>query len=98
MTGKDAKELRKQLGLAQQDFWKRIGISRSDGSRYERRYKLPANVDLLLELAYGTNDEAVSLVVELRWGRDEEVRELLGTLPITSSQWASVTAGLPLYQ
>lgn len=98
MTGKDARELRKQLGLAQQEFWKRIGITRTDGSRYERRHKLPANVELLLELAYGTNDDAVSLVVELRWGRDDDVRELLGSLPITSSQWASVQASRGLYQ
>ncbi len=98
MTGNDAKELRKAHGLSQEDFWRRIGITRSDGGRYERRYKLPANVELLLELAYGTNDDAVSLVVELRWGRDDEVRDLLKTLPITSSQWTHIQGTSRVYQ
>ena len=49
-------QLRQRLGFTQQDFWARVGITQSAGSRYENGGRpLPAPVQMLIELAYGNN-------------------------------------------
>ena len=46
--------MRKKLGLNQTDFWARVQVSQSAGSRYEAgRSAIPAPVGAMLELAYG---------------------------------------------
>ncbi len=44
---------RKQQRMNQTEFWKRVGVAQSAGSRYESGYPPPESVSLLLELAYG---------------------------------------------
>jgi predicted transcriptional regulator len=46
--------LRRELQLSQVEFWKRLGISQSGGSKYELgRRKFPRKMQLLMELLYG---------------------------------------------
>jgi transcriptional regulator with XRE-family HTH domain len=45
--------LRKRLGLNQSQFWNRLGITQSAGSRYEKGRAIRKPIAILLELAYG---------------------------------------------
>ena len=47
------RHLRKRLELNQQEFWSRLGVTQSGGSRYESGRRVPQPVKILLELAYG---------------------------------------------
>src|SRR5688572_22354813 len=49
--------LRIETGLTQEEFWGRIGISQSGGSRYEGGRIVPEPVRLLLSIAYGSKRE-----------------------------------------
>ena len=44
-------DYRKSQGMNQTDFWKRLGITQSGGSRYEAGRNVPNPVKLLLALA-----------------------------------------------
>ncbi len=44
--------LRDRLGLDQQQFWSRVGVTQSGGSRYEAGRRLPKPVAELLRLCY----------------------------------------------
>ena len=57
--------LRKQAKLSQEEFWGRIGITQSGGSRYEAGRTLPEPVRLLLAIAYGTRRERELVLREL---------------------------------
>ncbi len=46
------KEIRRKLGLNQQDFWTRIGVTQSGGSRYESGREMPKPVQELLRLVH----------------------------------------------
>ena len=48
----DAREIRKRLGLNQQQFWSRIGVTQSGGSRYESGRNMPRPVRELLRLVH----------------------------------------------
>ena len=51
-------QLRQQLGLNQSEFWGRLGISQSGGSRYgQENRSVSAPVRILLDIAYGKNPE-----------------------------------------
>jgi DNA-binding transcriptional regulator YiaG len=52
ISGKQARALRDSLQVSQSEFWQRLGISRSGGSRYERGRPIPRTVYLLMQLAY----------------------------------------------
>ena len=47
------RKLRLKLGLNQKDFWARLGVTQSAGSRYETGRRVPAPLKILIELAYG---------------------------------------------
>lgn len=66
--GKAAKALRLNLGLNQTDFWGRVGVVQSGGSRYESDRGMPEQVAWALHLAYGTEAQAAGLV---RWLRSD---------------------------
>jgi len=56
---------RNGLGLNQSEFWSRIGVTQSGGSRYETGRKMPKPVAMLFELVYGIkNDEGAALVLQ----------------------------------
>jgi len=46
------KEIRRKLGLNQPDFWTRIGVTQSGGSRYEGGREMPKPVQELLRLVH----------------------------------------------
>lgn len=46
------REIRRRLGLNQQEFWARIGVTQSGGSRYETGRTMPKPVQELLRLVY----------------------------------------------
>ncbi|MDR2240087.1 MAG: transcriptional regulator [Zoogloeaceae bacterium] len=48
----DARGIRRKLGLNQQQFWSRIGVTQSGGSRYESGRNIPRPVQQLLRLVY----------------------------------------------
>jgi DNA-binding transcriptional regulator YiaG len=53
MARQDPVVLRRTLHLNQTDFWNRLGVSQSGGSRYENGFSVPGYLSLLMALAYG---------------------------------------------
>ncbi len=45
-------QIRRKLGLTQQDFWERIGVTQSAGSRYECGRHIPKSVQELLRVVH----------------------------------------------
>lgn len=48
----DAREIRRKLGLNQSQFWSKIGVTQSGGSRYESGRNMPRPVQALLRLVH----------------------------------------------
>jgi len=48
----DVREIRRSLGLNQQQFWSRLGVTQSGGSRYESGRNIPRPVQHLLRLVH----------------------------------------------
>ncbi len=48
----DAREIRRRLGMNQQEFWSQIGVTQSGGSRYESGRNMPRPVQHLLRLVH----------------------------------------------
>lgn len=48
----DPREIRRKLGLNQQEFWTQIGVTQSGGSRYESGREMPKPVRELLRLVH----------------------------------------------
>lgn len=46
------REIRRRLGLNQEDFWTRIGVTQSGGSRYESGRTMPKPVRELLRVVH----------------------------------------------
>ncbi|MEI7431158.1 MAG: transcriptional regulator [Betaproteobacteria bacterium] len=46
------REIRRRLNLNQIDFWSKLGISQSGGSRYENGRRMPRSVSELMRLVY----------------------------------------------
>ena len=65
-TGKEAKLLRSKLGMNQSEFWSRISVTQSGGSRYESGRNLPKPVRVLLHLAYSPEKQATAMLKHLR--------------------------------
>lgn len=48
----DVREVRRKLGLNQSEFWSKIGVTQSGGSRYESGRSIPRPVKALLRLVH----------------------------------------------
>ena len=48
----DVREVRRKLGLNQQQFWSKLGVTQSGGSRYESGRNIPRPVQQLLRLVH----------------------------------------------
>jgi transcriptional regulator with XRE-family HTH domain len=48
----DPREIRRKLGLNQEQFWTKIGVTQSGGSRYESGREMPKPVRELLRLVH----------------------------------------------
>jgi len=60
--------LRRRAGLNQHDFWKRIGVTQSGGSRYENGRRVPKPVRILLDIAYASRAVFSDTLTKLRSG------------------------------
>lgn len=65
-SGAEVLELRRKLGLNQRDFWAPFQTTQSGGSRYESGREIPAPVQVLLNVAFGTDAKATAIFDELR--------------------------------
>jgi transcriptional regulator with XRE-family HTH domain len=52
ITGADARARRLALGLNQLEFWSKVGVIQSVGSRYETGRSIPTPVQMLLHLVH----------------------------------------------
>lgn len=66
MNFDNLKQQREKLGLNQHDFWARVKVTQSGGSRYENSRNIPEPVQQLLTIAYGTQKEADAITKKLR--------------------------------
>ena len=48
----EVREIRRKLGLNQQQFWSKLGVTQSGGSRYESGRSMPRPVHQLLRLVH----------------------------------------------
>jgi len=48
----DVREVRRKLGMNQSQFWSKIGVTQSGGSRYESGRNIPKPVQALLRLVH----------------------------------------------
>lgn len=60
------KALRKSKNMNQGEFWSRLGVTQSGGSRYESGRKVPTSTMMLMQIAYGTEAQANVIVEALR--------------------------------
>lgn len=51
----DAREIRRKMGINQQQFWSKLGVTQSGGSRYESGRNMPRPVQQLLRLVHVEN-------------------------------------------
>lgn len=65
-TGTEIREHRKKLGLNQSEFWEHFRTTQSGGSRYESGREIPDPVQLLLNIALGTEAKSAAIVAALR--------------------------------
>lgn len=86
----EPREIRRKLGLNQQQFWSKIGVTQSGGSRYESGRNMPKPVRELLRIVH------VEQIDTQRIKRDDmevisylksEDSELYKTLKKTAKAW-----------
>ena len=65
-SGAEVLELRRKLHLNQSEFWTPFQTTQSGGSRYESGREIPAPVQILLNIAFGTDAKATAIFDELR--------------------------------
>lgn len=69
----DYKTLRTKLRMNQTEFWSRIGVTQSGGSRYEGGRLAPEPTRIVVDLAYGTPAAAIAKLAKLRGITVEEL-------------------------
>ncbi|MEQ1776896.1 MAG: hypothetical protein ABL891_24165 [Burkholderiales bacterium] len=84
----DPRDLRKRLRMNQSEFWSRIGVTQSGGSRYESGRSLPKPVrelvrlvylrDVPLDIANGTDLRVAALLKKQRPALYRELRKSAG--------------------
>ena len=68
----EIRDFRRKHQMNQLEFWKRVGVTQSGGSRYESGRNIPRPVQLLLTLVYGTDMQVEKLSVALPdWKKKE---------------------------
>lgn len=60
------RKIRNAAGLNQKQFWQRVGITQSGGSRYETGRPVPMPVQILVDLAYGSETKFQATLKRLR--------------------------------
>ena len=70
-TSAEIKAFRQKNGMNQSQFWGRVGVTQSGGSRYESERNIPVPVQLLLHIVYAPDERAHRLVDHLRKWKTE---------------------------
>lgn len=65
-SGNDIRAYRRKHALNQSEFWSRVGVTQSGGSRYESGRNIPRPVQVLLHLTYGKDKQAADMLTWLR--------------------------------
>lgn len=65
-SAEEIKAFRQKHGMNQSQFWGRVGVTQSGGSRYESERNIPRPVQLLLHIAYAPDARSHRLVDDLR--------------------------------
>lgn len=60
------RELRRKMDITQSEFWSRIGVTQSGGSRYETGRKAPNTTQTVIDLTYGPAKVALEKLAALR--------------------------------
>lgn len=68
----DLRALRKKHGLSQAEFWTKIGVTQSAGSRYEAGREMPTPTKTLVALTFGPRP--IKTLAKLRGVRAEQLR------------------------
>lgn len=63
---KNYRDVRRKMDISQSEFWNRLGITQSGGSRYESGRNVPKPTQTLIDLAYGTTKSALEKLAALR--------------------------------
>jgi transcriptional regulator with XRE-family HTH domain len=72
-AGEEVRDLRRKLGLNQSEFWAHFQVTQSGGSRYESGREIPDPVQMLLNIAFGTDAKATAIFDEFRqFGRPQK--------------------------
>lgn len=58
---RDYRALRRKLDLNQTEFWNRLGVSQSGGSRYESGRPVPTPVAVLAQLIYVKRNDPINV-------------------------------------
>jgi DNA-binding transcriptional regulator YiaG len=66
LTGKEVRHWRRSLNMNQADFWRRVFVTQSGGSRHESAGYLPEHIDCLLRLIYCSEKEALAQLAIIR--------------------------------
>mgnify|MGYP003420350463 CR=1 len=82
-VGNKYRVLRASFGMNQVEFWEKVGVTQSGGSRYETGREVPKSVDTLVELIYGPNNKAIPLLAELR---ETTVEEMISNFPTEAAK------------
>ena len=86
----EPREIRRKLGLNQQQFWSKIGVTQSGGSRYESGRNMPRPVRELLRLVHIEQIDIQRIKREdmevIEYLRSEE-SELFKTLKKSAKAW-----------
>ena len=60
------RELRRKMNISQSEFWSRIGVTQSGGSRYETTRRVPKPTQTVINLAYSSAKTALETLAALR--------------------------------
>jgi transcriptional regulator with XRE-family HTH domain len=84
---RNPREIRQKLGLNQDEFWQKIGVTQSGGSRYEAGRDMPRPVSELLRLVHvegvdltSIRREDIEIITFLREAHPELYEKLRGTV------------------
>jgi transcriptional regulator with XRE-family HTH domain len=89
------REIRQKLGLNQEEFWQKIGVTQSGGSRYEAGRDMPKPVTELLRLVHlegvdlsTVRKEDIQIIEFLRSKHPDlyaKLRDAVDTDPVSST-------------
>lgn len=65
-TPEDIRAFRKKWSMNQSEFWSRVGVTQSGGSRYESGRNIPRPVRILLAVTYAPDGQSTKTVGALR--------------------------------